>query len=274
MVLKGNLLFNGDFETGTTEGWINGAFGKTGECLFFVGDFAKLRGSYGGVLHAPEDFAQSYLAYDKICSFEEHEAYLYILPTYFNAGLYCQAWIYGLDDKGNLIDDFPFGLNNEAGYWRNFQVLLRGFADVTHFKVGLYYWGNNTGDSIFFDEVKLLPLKSVKSHILAEGKEINNLTSNTTKYFLLGCIGRCQLKSIVWVSDVSGTDPTLDVKLTVCLLKPSGIYYTIEHMTFTSPAGEDKTVELSEISYIKVDYIVGGTNPSFDLYHAIRIIPL
>jgi len=274
MVLKGNLLYNGDFETGTTEGWINGAFGKLGECNFFVGSFASLRGNYGGVLHATTEFAQSYLAYDKICSFEEYEAYLYILPIHQNQGLYSQAWIYGLDDKGNLIEDFPFGFNQDTGYWKKYQVLLRGFADVTHFKVGLFYYAYNIGDSIFFDEVKLLPLKSVKSHILAEGVEINNLTSNTTKYFLLGCIGRCQLKSIVWVSDVSGTEPTLDVKITVCLLKPSDIYYTIEHMTFTSPAGEDKTVELSEISYIKVDYIVGGTNPSFDLYHAIRIIPL
>ena len=120
----------------------------------------------------------------------------------------------------------------------------------------------------------MLPLKSVKSHILADGAEINNLTSNTTKYYLLSCLGRCQLKSIIWVTDVEGTDPTLDVELTVLLFKPSSIYYTIRHTTVTQEMGEDKTVELPEVSVIKVDYKVGGTNPSFDLYHALRIIPL
>ncbi|UYL65038.1 MAG: hypothetical protein OBKJMPBA_00006 [Methanophagales virus PBV304] len=274
MTLKGNLLFNGDFETGTSEGWVNGAFGKAGECSFFVTSLYMLRGNYGGMLAAPTEFANSYMAYNKTFALEEYEAYLYLLPVRINAGLCCQAYLYGLDDKGNLIDEFPLGYNDETGYWRTFQAIIRGYADVTHFQVGLYFWGYNIGDTMLFDEVKLFPLKSVKSHMLVDGAEINNLTSDTTKYYLLSCLGRCQLKSILWVTDVEGTDPTLDVEITVILFKPYSLYYTIKHTTVTEKMSEDKTVELPEVSAIKVDYKVGGTNPSFDLYHALRIIPL
>ena len=110
MGMKGNLLLNGDFERGDTEGWVTGAFGKVFDFDFSASSEAKYRGNYGGLLYAPVDFADGYLAYNKTCSFEEYEAYLMIMYVNMVSGIYTNGVLYGLDDKGNLIKDFIIGM--------------------------------------------------------------------------------------------------------------------------------------------------------------------
>jgi len=273
MALKGNLLYNGDFETGTTEGWINGAFGKLGECVLSVSEEAKLRGNYGGMLTAPGYFNESYIAYDKMCSFEEYEAFLYILPIKMVAGCYTIGYLYGLDDKGNLIDDYWLGYNNETGSWRTLKAILRGFGDITHFKVGVYYYSFEEGDKLYFDEVKLIPLRSIKGHEIADYRYFDNLTADKEWYSLIACIGKCKLRSIVRTAGVSGTDPTLDVTVDVGLLDNTKTYLSVSHTTFTGEATEEKIIDVPEVCWLRIKYTLGGTSPSFDIYHHLRIEP-
>ena len=82
MALKGNLLYNGDFETGDTQGWNSNPFGLSDEHDFFASCPAAYRGNYGGTLFAGEDYAYLYLMYEKMFSFEEYEAYLYTCLLY------------------------------------------------------------------------------------------------------------------------------------------------------------------------------------------------
>jgi len=273
MVLKGNLLFNGDFETGTTEGWELGAFGKLAQHTLTASNEAKLRGNYGGLLTANVGFAQSYLAYNKVCSFEEYEGYLFICPFKMEHGIYNIGYLYGLDDKGNLLDEFWIGYNEELGIWRNIVALLRGYSDITHFKVGMYVYSLDAGDKFYMDEVKLYPLKSIKAVELAETRNFNDVTADLSWYSGLACIGKCKLRSIVRVSDVSGTSPTLDIKLTIGLLVNTATTYTLQHTQFTSAGFEEKTIDLPEVCYIGISYTLGGTSPSFDIYHDLRIEP-
>lgn len=273
MALKGNLLYNGDFETGTTEGWINGAFGKSGECVLSASEEAKLRGNYGGMLTAQGHFNQSYIAYDKMCSFEEYEAFLYILPIKMVAGIYTVGYLYGLDDKGNLIDDYWLGYNNETGSWRTIKAILRGFGDIIHFKVGVFYYAYDAGDKLYFDEVKLIPLRSIKGHEIADYRYFDNLTADKEWYSLIACIGKCKLRSIVRTAEVSGTDPTLDVTVDVGLLDNTTTYLSVSHTTFTGEATEEKIIDVPEVCWLHIKYTLGGTSPSFDIYHHLRIEP-
>ena len=273
MALKGNLLYNGDFETGTTEGWELGAFGLPAQHTLTASEEAKLRGNYGGLLTANTNFAQSYLAYNKICSFEEHEAYLFICPFNMVNGFYNLGYLYGLDDKGNLIKDFYLSYDSEAGDWKVIKALLRGFGEITHFQVGLWTYRVSAGDKLYFDEVKLIPLRSIKGHVLADYKFFDNMTSNKKWYVGIGCIGKCKLRSIVRTANVSGTDPTLDIKIDIGLLENIGTARTLQHTQFTGEGVEEKIIDLPEASTIDVEYTVGGTDPSFDVYHHIRLEP-
>jgi len=273
MALKGNLLYNGDFETGTTEGWVNGAFGKSGECDFSASADASYKGSYGGQLVAPSDYSQSYIAYNKTCCFEEYEAYLFVLYyKQVDAG-YFGGKLYGLDDKGNLIKDFYLSYDSEAGDWKVIKALLRGFGEITHFQVGLWTYRVSAGDKLYFDEVKLMPLRSIKGHVLADYKFFESMTSSQKWYVGIGCIGKCKLRSIVRTANVSGTDPTLDIKIDIGLLENIGTARTLQHTQFTGEGVEEKIIDLPEASTIDVEYTVGGTDPSFDVYHHIRLEP-
>jgi len=273
VALKGNLLYNGDFETGTTEGWEVGPFGMLGQHTLTASEEAKLRGNYGGLLTANTDFAQTYLAYNKVCSFEEHEAYLFIAPFKMLNGFYNFGMLYGLDDKGNLLDTFWVGYNEDIGEWRKIVALLRGYSDITHFKVGMYLYSMYSGDKFYIDEVKLYPLKSVRAVELAETRNFENLVYDKTWYSGLACIGQCRLRSIVRVTDVSGTSPTLDITITIGLLKNTGTNYTVYHSQFTAEGFEERIIDLPEACWIGVSYKLGGDNPSFDIYHDLRLEP-
>ena len=273
MALKGNLLYNGDFERGGIDGWINGAFGNLAECQLYVTGEEKYRGSYGGKLYATDDFAQSTVAYDKTCCFEEYEAYLFIMYYKLQGDGMLSGRLFGLDDKGNLIQQFYLGRDDEASGWRAIKAILRGFGDITHFQVGLWCYLLNQGDVLYFDEAKLIPLRSVRGHMLADYRWFNGLTSNKTWYSGLGCIGSCRLRSIVRTANVSGTDPTLDIKLTIALFDNISTVYTLQHSQFTGEDFEEKVISLPEASIIKVEYTLGGTDPSFDVHHHLRIEP-
>jgi len=274
MVLKGNLLFNGDFETGTTEGWDTQPFGKTQQYTLTASSEAKYRGNYGGKLHSETDLAIGYLAYNKTVSFEEYEAYLFILYTKMVRGYFNTAFLYGLDDKGNLIDDFFIGYNDEEGVWKKFIAILRGFGDITHFKVGGYFYGTFAPNTYYIDEAKLIPLRSVKGHVIAETLSFSNITADKKVYLGLACIGRCKIESIIKVYGVSGTNPTLKPYVFTGLFPDGATTLTIEHTTFTTEGRERKYYELPEVCFVELFYDVGGDNPSFDVKHYIRIIPL
>jgi len=275
MALKGNFLFNGDFETGTTEGWIFGPFGRGCANISFTASAeAKLYGQYGGLLTATADDAYAELAYNKTVSFEEYEAFLYILPCKMtDLGLYSGV-LYGLDDKGNLVDSIYLVWRTDIGEWARLQTLLRGLGNIIHFQVGLFYYGFYNGGKLYFDEVKLLPLKSVKGHVLRDKQTFTNLTTGIEWDSVLCCIGRCQLRSIVKTANVSGTSPTLDVTIKVYLFEPEYYYLTYSHTQFTGDDIEELVLDLPEAALIRINYDLGGTDPSFDITHMLRLIPL
>jgi len=271
MALKGNLLYNGDLETGDLTGWETEPFGKTQQFTATVTADAKLRGNYGLKLSSDVDLASGYIAYDKVCSFEEYEGYLFIFPFKMLEGFYNVGKIYGMDDKGNLIDDLWVGYNNEKGAWKVLKAILRGFGDITHFKIGGYFYGTYNTDIFYIDEVKLIPLRSLKGHVLTEYKFFDNVTANKLWYSLLACIGRCELESIIRVTNVSGTSPTLDTEIQIGLFDNTATYLSYTHTQFTSAGVERKKIELPEVCWIKISYTVGGTDPSFDIYHHLRL---
>ena len=273
MGMKGNLLYNGDFETGTTEGWENGPFGLSGELSFSADADAKYRGSYGGLLQSSVDNARSFIAYNKTCSFEEYEAFLFIMWEKVVSGLGTRGMLYAMDDKGNFLGNFLVGYNNETGIWRCHQAILRGFGEVTHFRVGGYFWTGAGGGKFYVDEVKLIPLRSIRGHTLTEYRSFEGVTTNKSWYSILECIGRCRLRSIVRVGSVSGTSPTLDITITIGLLDNTDTKYTLTHSQFTDVGVEEKIIDLPEAHFISIEYTVGGTSPSFDIYHHLRIEP-
>jgi len=274
MAKKGNLLFNGDFEHGTTQGWKVGEFGLSGDFDLFSGSEGAYRGSYGGKVVAKKDNAYGYISYDKFCSFEDYEAYLLLGYIKLLNADKCQLILYGLDDNGNYIDKIPIGFNSEAGVWKRFSGILRGFGEITNFKVGFYIFADKEGDYAYFDEFKLLPLKSTSAHRIVEEWKIDNLTSYTLKVVPAGVVGECRLESFLVVRGVSGTSPTLDTRFEVYYPPSYDYYEVIEHTQMTGIGTDHISYDLVDGTYIWVIYNVGGDGASFDITHQVRLIPL
>jgi len=273
MALKGNLLYNGDFETGTTEGWISGPYGKYCQYDLHASEWGAYRGDYGGYAIALQDSAGAYFAYDKVCSFEEYEGYLFTFYAKICSGFYLNGVLYGLDDKGNLIKDYTIGYITGTGNWRKIMALLRGYKDITHFKVGVELCGIFVGDVSVFDEVKLYPLKSIRSHILGDTITLSGLSTGRVVDVGLACFGSCVLRSVLKTYNVGGTNPTLNTRIEVFIFDGPNTKFISNHTEFTTDQFEEIKMDLPEISFIRVTYAVGGTNPSFDIEHNLRIEP-
>ena len=273
MALKGNLLYNGDFETGDTTGWNSNPFGLSDEHDFFASSPAAYRGNYGGTLLAGEDAAYLYLMYEKMFSFEEYEAYLY--TAYINSvnGNQKSLVIYGLDDKGNLEGKHYVAYNNDENVWEKHLIMIRGFYNYTHFKVGMFCFGLYAGDKHYIDVVELIPLKSVESYTLSKFWEYKNVTSSFYKYVPLGLLGKGKIISIINVDNVSGTDPTLDIRITVGQAESVGLTMQYSHSQFTTKGSERIEHSVENVGQIFIEYDVGGTSPSFDFKHAIYLAP-
>ena len=274
MARKGNLLFNGDWETGTGVDWFIGEFGLDNDFVIEVTQEDKYQGNYGGKVTAIKDSATGYISYNKVCSFEEYEAYLLIGYIKMITTNKCQLYLYGLDDNGNYIDKYPIGFNSACGEWKRFSGILRGFGAITNFKVGFYIFASYEGAWAYFDNFKLLPLKSASSHRLIEEWKIDNLTSYYLTVLPAGVVGECRLESLLTVRGVSGSSPTLDTRIEVYYPPSYDHVEKINHSQFTNTGFERVSAYLVDGTYIWIIYNVGGSSPSFDITHQIRLIPL
>jgi len=270
---KGNLLSNGDFEQGTTIGWKIGEFGLAGDFRLGLETTNVYRGSYSGKLIAEKDNAEAYVSYDKFCSFEDYEAYLMIGYVKMETTDKSQLVLYGLDDNGNYIDKFGIGYNSDCGVWKRFSAILRGFGEVTNFKVGLWIFAQYKGAWAYIDDFKLLPLKSIMAHRIVEEWKIDNLTSTKLKVLPNGVVGECRLESLLTVRSVSGSSPTLDTRIEVIYPPSYDHVEKIYHSQFTNTGFERASADLVDGTYIWVIYEVGGDSPSFNITHQIRLIP-
>jgi len=273
MAKKGNLLSNGDFERGTTEGWQIGEFGLAGEFRLGLETTNVYRGSYSGKLIAEKDSAEAFISYDKFCSFEDYEAYLMIGYVKMVTTDKSQLILYGLDDNGNYIDKFGIGYNSDCGVWKRFSAILRGFGEVTNFKVGLWIYAQYKDAWAYIDNFKLLPLKSIMAHRMVEEWKIDNLTSTKLKVLSAGVVGECRLESLLTVRNVSGSSPTLDTRIEVFYPPSYDHVEKIYHSQFTNAGFERVSADLVDGTYIWVIYEVGGSSPSFNITHQIRLIP-
>jgi len=273
MVRKGNLLYNGDFEAKSVEGWLTGCYGKDFDYDFGYTAEEKYRGNYSGVLISSKANAKGYLAYDKICSFEEHDAFLFVGHIKSNYDFIANPVLYGLDDKDNLIRILYLGDIRAKGEWKGFAGIIRGISEITHFKVGLYVFCSNAGAFVYIDEFKLIPLKNITSHSLVEELTLLNVTSSEQYYLGIFALGKCKLRTSLKVENVSGTSPTLNTRLDVFYTISTSCYRRINHSEFTDLGEEEIVADLGDASIVRVNYIVGGTDPSFSISHRIALEP-
>jgi len=274
MVRKGNLLYNGGFETGTPVEWIFGDFGLQFDYTHEAETTNVYQGNYAWKFGATKNYAKGYISYDKICSFEEHEAYLFIGHVYLEGSFIVNPVVYGLDDNGNLLRIIYSTDIKEQDKWVKFMGILRGIGEITHFKVGLYMFAFSAGYICYVDEFKLIPLKNIRSHIVMEEIDLTNLTANTQYFAKIFMFGNCKLRSSLRVEEALGDSPTLDTTVSVFYNFSGALYRQICHSQFTDTGLEEIVEDIGDALILRVDYKVGGTNPNFSIKHRLALEPM
>jgi len=79
--------------------------------------------------------------------------------------------------------------------------------------------------------------------------------------------------SLLTVRGVSGTSPTLDTRIEVYYPPSYDYFEKVEHSQMTDVGLDRVSADLVDGTYIWIVYNVGGSSPSFDITHQIRLIP-
>jgi len=182
--------------------------------------------------------------------------------------------VYGLDDNGILLRIFYHTDILEKNDWIKFIGILRGIGEITHFKIGLFMFAFSAGCICYVDEFKLIPLRSIVSHNLIEEFSPPEITSDTQYYAKIFAFGNCRLRSSLKVDNVSGTDPTLDTSIDVFYNFSGSLYKVVKHSTFTDTGMEEICDNIGDACKLRVNYKVGGTDPSFTVLHRLALEPL
>jgi len=274
MALKGNLLYNGDFGTGTTEEWIKGIFGLDGCWNWGITTDRVYRGNYALHIGANYKCVETFIGYDDSFSLEEYEAYLFTGYCYQDDPRTICPVVYFLRDDGGLERVYWAGVITDAGKWVRFIALIRAVGMYSRFTVGFYFKDVFQCNHFYIDEVALMPFRRIKGIIPTQEYTLSGVNNNRTYYLGLSAFGATKVRSSFMVTNVSGESPSLTPKLEMYYSPEFVIHKDLEHSTFTSKGFEEKTLEVGDAGYIHVSLTVGGSSPSFDIRHRIALEPL
>jgi len=272
MVRKGNLLWNGDFETGDKVDWVLNPFNLgTGLSDFVV--VTDPAGGYAGNLWVAGGNNEGYIMYDKECDFEECEAFIYLMRIKKFSGRFIEGVLYGLDDNGNYIDFIPFAEVRENNVWKTIKCVLRQYNNFSHFAVGIRGLTLTDDTVCNFRGAKLIPVKHANSVYIGEYIRKDDLSSDFDYYGECACLGRCKFYSIITVPQLSGTDVELTIRISLYTQDWVENLVILEHPTLTEPSCDILSIEMPEVAKYRIQYI-SGTSPVADIRHDIRIVPL
>lgn len=270
MARKGNLIYNGDFETGTVEGWIHAPKWATYKKASIEVDSVNQRtGSYCGKVIAG-GLGVYGIGYDLLLDFEEYPAYYFVA--------------YG--KLGNMVQIYPFVEFYDEGK-KVIYLLLLGFSRVneyvrfagyiTNLGLGRYArfyiggYGLNAGDACYWDDISVTPVRDIRGISIEHHVGSKRYTGNASDYLNLFFPRPMIIRDLMLVSNTSGTSPTLDVSIQV--YSPRALR-VIEEKAFPQVTADGTyylTFETSSFGFLGLNYKVGGTKPRFDVEHYLQI---
>jgi len=273
MVLRGNFLYNGDFETGDLTNWELGRFGLVSDIPASITTEDKYKGNYAVKFLSSTSYVGSHLISTQDISFEEYEAFLFkcMIKNVDLGWMY--PTVYFEDDNGELLSYAYFGYIIGGGGWEECAVLLRRHGLADKFAVGIFAYSTDAGQYGYADWIKVMPIKSLKSCKINTVKSYTSKTSSFNDVLHIGCVGEFKLYSKLAVEGVSGSSPTLDVQVSGIDIDTSTEFTLIEHTQATDTMYEIKSVESVDIRYMLLRYTIGGTDPSFNFKHIISLMP-
>ena len=270
MVRKGNLLYNGSFETGDTEGWtIAPVNNVVNEATIDVDNSNQKSGNYCGKLIAGGTGFYG-KGYDKLFDFEEYAAYYFEMwaKDGNTAGIYPFIEIY--DDRMNIINHYYIG------YWAGTTYgLIRGL--ITNFGLGrwgrlfLGAYGMDANTYAYFDNVLLMPVNKLSEWSFVFYKPEEDITSD--KYWYPGILipRPAKIRSVVEIGTVSGTDPELDIELRINSPIEYKLVENTDHVTISSSGTYGISYDSQSFGIVGVKYDVSGTDPKFPVKHWLEI---
>lgn len=270
MVRKGNLLYNGDFEKGDTTGWTvapkNSTFGKAN---IQVDDANQKSGSYCGKVIAPSSGYQA-IGYDMEFDFEEYVGYQYGFWAKKGSawGLYPFIEIY--DDNDELLDYFWLAQRDNSEY-EYFTGIFTNWANGRYARLFLGMYGLNEGDACYYDNVRVVGLKNIKDWTLNMYKDMGTLTIDTTWNLNLVIPRKAVIRDKAKVSDMSGTNPTLDIDIRVFDPCAGQLIEDKAFSQITANGDYYLTFETVSFGLISIRHDLGGDSPSFKVRHYLEV---
>jgi len=270
MARKGNLIYNGDFETGTVEGWIYPPKWASYKKADIAVDSVNQRtGSYCGKVIAGGVGVYG-IGYDLLLDFEEYPAYYFVAYGKLGNMLQIYPFIEFYDEGKKVICPLLLGFSNTNDYVR-FAGYITNLGLGRFARIYISGYGLNAGDACYWDDISVVPVRDIRGISVEHHVGSKTYTADATDYLNLFFPRPMIIRDLMLVSNTSGTSPTLDMSIQLYSPRAQRV---IEEKAFPQVTADGTyylTFETSAFGFIGLHYKVGGTNPSFDVEHYLQI---
>ncbi|MHC1567526.1 MAG: hypothetical protein ACXQTD_07440 [Candidatus Syntropharchaeia archaeon] len=263
MTKKGNLIENGDFEAGNTDGWTEAPKSGYNTATIEVDSSNQKSGSYCGKVVAGGSGYYA-IGYEKLFDFEEYPGYYFQIwgNRHSAYGIYPYIETYG--EKEEYIDYYQLGSYVGNGY-QLFRGVIPNLGYTRWWRLFLRVYAMSADTAGLFDDIAVIPISRIEDWSLELYKDLGTITSNKSWQPYVLIPRSAKIRAFAAVTGTSGTSPTLDI--TMKLAEPKGLR-VIEEKAFSQITGDGdyfQSWETFGFGFLSVSFTVGGSNPSFDV---------
>jgi len=211
MALKGNLCWNGDLETGTTEEWSNKYWSYDNPPMMVM-DGAGIDGGYA--LYIPIFTAGIHygVCYDKVFPFEERE--LYFVEVYGKVvDATIKPVIQFLDGKKRPLGELMFGTIFWNDEWERMCALVARRFGASYFRVGFLLHTATQGE-VYLDNLSVVGLTHSRDWVCGKYHRFSLSGEGYDDWYCnIAVFVRHCYSWLVHVRELSGSSPKVILRL-------------------------------------------------------------
>jgi len=275
MALKGNLCWNGDFETGTFEGWSDQFKGLPSPNLAVM-DGEGIDGSYGLWITPSQTNEYEGFCYDMVFPFEERELY-FVEVQAKNMGASIRGQIEYLDAYKRVLGYDEFGVALTGGWERMCALVARRFG-ASYFRVGFVFFAS--GDYVAkLDNLSVIGLTHSRDWVWSDYHSFS-ISGETYDdwYCNVAIFVKHSYSWIIDVRNITGSSPSVVLVLKQLIPRDRNVSSVFDYDiktsdTFTSTGQTAYAGSVSHHGYYKIRCQTSGSDTEVDVNTCLTLIP-
>ena len=270
---KGNLIRNGDFESGSLEGWDDRFWGLGDNygSMYIESGVGYSSGKCLKVYAYSVD--EYYVGYNQVFDAEEVAGYIY---SFYSTPLACEADVSPAIYYYNEFNDNEQVIwfkGHISGLWKKFEGFIRKINNCPKFSVGFHHDNTSPTGYVRFDSFSLIPIRNINEVTFFRSWSRREGAGEYEDDIYIFCVGQCKIYFTAHVYPHSvGVDSEVDIYVRPLTKDGHKTYNNPIHWT-TSENTYVRSYMAHDISGVNIYTKIEDDNSDYEIDYYLSIQP-